>query len=108
MTNQERTRWKTWADSLRQKMMTGLTAEVTKSVDDIISETASTKAQSTLRSAKFWEACQSGTSPSDFLTSAGFEIEFEQDEKRNVQKVNLRLNQTWMTILDGVLERKGV
>ena len=106
MTNQEKAKWKTWADSLRQEMMTGLTAEVTKSVDDIISETASTRAESTLRSAKFWEA-KSGTSPREVLASAGFEIEVEQDEQRNVQEVSLRLNPTWMTILDRVLERKG-
>ena len=86
--------------------MTGLTAEVTKSVEAITSETATTKAESTLRSARFWRACQSGKRPNDFLTTAGFEIEFQQDEKRNVREVTLRLNQTWTAILQRVLARK--
>ena len=86
--------------------MTNLMAEVTKSVTVITSETATNKSESTLRSVRFWRACQSGKSPNDFLARAGFEIEFQQDEERNVQEVTLRLNQTWMSILDGVLERK--
>ena len=103
---QEKTRWKNWADGLRKEMMTNLTAEVTKSVEVITSETATSKSESTLRSVRFWRACQSGKSPNDFLARAGFEIEFQQDESRNVREVTLRLNQTWMTILDGVLDRK--
>jgi hypothetical protein len=106
MAVQEKTRWKNWADGLRQEMMTSLTAEVTKTVDSIISETATTKAESTLRSARFWRACQSGKSPNDFLSTAGFEIEFQQDDGSNVDEVTLRLNETWMSILLGVLDRK--
>lgn len=106
MSVQEKTRWKNWADCLRQEMMTSLTAEVTKSLEAITSETATSKAESTLRSARFWKACQSGKSPNDFLATAGFEIDFQQDDERNVREVTLRLNQTWMTILNGVLDRK--
>jgi len=54
----DQTRWRNWADELRQEMMTNLTAEVTKSVDAITSETATTKSASTLRSASFWRSCQ--------------------------------------------------
>ncbi len=107
MTGQEKTRWKNWAVSLRQEMMTGLTPTVTKSVEDITSETATTKADSTLRSVRFWRACQQGKSPNDALTTAGFEIEFLVDEESNVPEVTLKLNGTWMTILDRVLERKN-
>ena len=106
MTVQEKTRWKNWADSLRKEMMTNLKAEVTKSVEAITSETSTNKSESTLRSARFWRACQSGKSPNDFLARAGFEIEFQQDEERNVREVTLRLNKTWLTILHGVLDRK--
>lgn len=106
MTLPEKTRWKNWAECLRQEMMSSLTAEVTKSVEVISSETATTKAESTLRSARFWKACQSGKSPNDFLAKAGFEIEFEQDEARRVRDVTLRLNSTWTTILRRVLDRK--
>ena len=106
MTVSEKALWKSWAEQLRQEMMTGLAGEVTKSVDAIISETSSGKAESTLRSARFWRACQAGKSPNDFLATAGFEVEFEQDDKRNVHEVTLRLNETWMTILQGVLDRK--
>lgn len=106
MTVQEKTRWKDWADGLRQQMMTGLTPEVTKSVSAITSETATTKKDSSLRSVRFWRACQLGESPNDFLAKAGFDIEFAQDEQQHVQDVTLRLNESWMTILNRVLERK--
>ena len=103
---QEKTRWKNWADELRQEMMTSFTTEVTKSVEAITAETATSKAASSLRSARFWESCRSGKSPNDFLAKAGFEIEFQQDEQRNVNEVTLRLNQTWLTILQGAIDRK--
>ena len=106
MTIQEKAKWKNWADCLRQEMMTNLTAEVTMSVDCIVSETATTKAESTLQSVRFWRACQSGKSPNDFFATAGFEIEFQPNDERTVDEVTLRLNDTWMTILNRVLERK--
>jgi len=102
----EKTLWKNWADGLRQDMMTNLTAKVTKSVEDITTESATTKAESTLRSVRFWKACQAGKSPNDFLARAGFEIEFQQGDARNVREVTLQLNQTWMSILDRVLDEK--
>ena len=107
MSIQEKTRWKNWADGLRQEMMSSLTEEVTRSVESITSETASTKSESSLRSARFWRACQLGDSPNDFLAKAGFEIEFQEDDQRVVQEVTLRLNKTWKTILHRVLERKN-
>jgi len=106
MTVQEKTRWKTWADGLRQEMMTSFTEEVTRSVESITSETETTRAESSLRSARFWRACQVGDSPNDVFAKAGFEIEFEQDDERNVTEVTLRLNKTWMSILQQVLERR--
>jgi len=106
MTVSEKTLWKNWADGLRQEMMANLTAKVTKSVEDITSESATTKAESTLRSVRFWKACQVGKSPNDFLATAGFEIEFQQDESRHVREVTLRLNKSWMTILQRVLDRE--
>lgn len=106
MAVQERLLWRNWADCLRQQMMTELTAEVTKSVEAITAETATTKAERTLRGERFWRACQLGKSPNDFLTKAGFEIEFQQDDKRHVREVTLRLNQSWMNILQRVLDRK--
>jgi len=108
MAIQEKSRWKKWAETLRQEMMTSLTSEVTKSVEDISSETATTKAQNTVRSERFWRACQAGSSPNDFLATAGFEIDFEADEDKNVREVTLKLNRTWMTILQGVLDRKKI
>lgn len=107
MAVQEKTRWKNWADGLRQTMMTSLKPEVTKSVEAITSETATTKAESTLRSVRFWQACQAGDSPNDVLAKAGFEIEFQPDEARHVQEVTLRLNQSWLTILQRVLDREN-
>lgn len=108
MTIQEKTRWKNWADGLRQEMMSSLTSEVTKSVDVIISETATKKPYNTLRSQRFWRSCQVGNSPNDCLAKAGFELEFQPDEGSGVREVTLRLNETWMRILRGVLQRKTV
>ena len=75
MTAQDKIRWKDWADSLRQEMMTGLDVEVTKSVETIISETGTSKAKSTVCSTRFWQACQNGRPPNEFLLKAGFEID---------------------------------
>jgi len=107
MTGPEKTRWKNWADGLRQEMMGGLTAHVTKTVDVVISETASTTAVSTLRSERFWRAVQIGDSPNEVLAKAGFDLEFEQDDDRKVSEVTFRLNRTWLNILDRVLERQN-
>lgn len=108
MTGQEKTRWKNWADDLRQKMMMSMTAEVTKTVETITTETATTKSASTIRSARFWRACQSATGAHACLATAGFEIEFQEGKDHCVQEVTFRLNSTWMTILDRVLDRKRV
>jgi len=106
MTVQEKTRWKEWAEGLRQEMMVGLTVDVTKSVLAILAATGTTKSEKTLRSERFWLACQAGTSPNETLSKAGFEIEFEADENRQVEQVTLRLNQIWRDILQGVLDRQ--
>ena len=103
----ERKRWKEWADGLRQEMMGSLTPQVTKSVQTISSETTTTKTEKTLRSKGFWQSCQAGKSPNDVLAKAGFEIEFEQDQELGVQEVTLRLNESWMSILQRVLDRQA-
>lgn len=107
MTVQDKARWKQWADCLRQEMMGSRTPNVTKSVEAIVAETATTKNEKTVRSERFWLACQAGTSPNDTLTKAGFEIEFEAGDDRRVEEVTLRLNQTWMDILQRVLDRQN-
>ena len=106
MTVQEKKRWKEWADRLRQEMMGSRATDVTKSVDAIVAATATTKGEKTVRSERFWLACQAGTSPNEVLAQAGFEIEFEADDERRVEEVTLRLNRTWRNILQGVLDRQ--
>ncbi len=107
MVVQNQARWKNWADSLRKEMMGSLTPEVTKSVTTIADETATTLAESTLHKERFWLVRQSGKSPIHILTTAGFEIELQQDEKSNVQEVTFKLNETWLRIMQGVLDRKN-
>ena len=104
---QEKKRWKEWADALRQEMMRSLTTDVTKSVDAIIAATETTKDEKTVRSERFWRACQAGTSPNETLAKAGFEIEFEAADNRLVEKVTLRLNPTWRNILQGAKKRRN-
>ena len=105
MSVQEKNRWKQWADSLRQEMMGSLTSEVTKSVEAIATEVATTKSENTWRSERFWRSCQVGASPNDFLRVSGFEIDF-QPRDHSVCEVTLRLNETWMEILQDVLDRQ--
>ena len=102
----DKTRWKNWADCLRQEMMVTLTPEVCKSIDAIVEETGTTKAQRTLRSVAFWRSCQSGASANNSLFVAGFDIEFQEDENRCVSEVTLKLNSTWRFIMQKVLDRK--
>ena len=85
--------------------MGSLTPQVTKSVDDITSETGTTKAESTMRSIRFWQSCQDGKSPNDVLTTAGFEVDFQPVDERYVREVTLRLDPSWMSILQRKLDR---
>ena len=108
MTVAEKRKWKEWAEELRQQMMRSLTPEITKSVVEIRSEINSTKTEDTIKSAKFWNACQSGKGPNDHLAKAGFDIEFDCDEAKKVHVVTLRLNDKWMPILNSVIERNNL
>lgn len=103
----EKARWKKWADSLRQEMMVALTPQVTKSVETIATETGSTKGKETLKSIAYWRSCQSGASANDSLSVAGFEIDFQEDQDRRVSEVTLKLNSTWLSIMQKVLDRRA-
>ena len=102
----EKKRWKNWADDLRQHMMGNLTSEITKTVESIALETESTKPEKTLMSVRFWRDCQAGKTPHDHLAKAGFQVEFQPDEANQVRNVTLRLDTTWMAILQKVLDRQ--
>ena len=106
MSARDKTRWKEWADSLRQEMMSELTPQVTKTVESITVETGTEKSPTVLRSQRFWNAIQAGKGPNDTLVKAGFEIEFEANDAREIEMVTLRLNETWKSILQGVLDRR--
>jgi len=106
MSVRDKARWKEWADGLRQAMMSELTPNVTKSVQDIINETGTDKSESVLGTTKFWQACQAATGTNDTLSKAGFEIEFEANAEGKVDTVTLRLNETWKAIMQRVLDRR--
>ena len=106
MSVQDKVLWKKWAENLRGEMMTGLTPELTKTVESVAKETGTVKAESTLHSVRFWKAVQNGKSPNDALSSAGFDVDFEPEEDKKVREVTFKLNSTWMSILQGVLDRK--
>ena len=106
MTARDRLRWKAWADSLRQTMMTELTTSVTKSVSQIIAETATEKSVSVLGTQRFWKTLQAGNGGNDTLVQAGFDIEFTTNEEGKVEAVTLQLNDTWTAILQRVLDRR--
>jgi len=107
MTVRDKVRWREWADGLRQTMMSELTPHVTKSVEDIINETSTEKSPSVLGTPKFWKACQAGKGTNDTLSKAGFEIEFESNDEGKVEAVTLQLNDTWRSIMQGVLDRRA-
>ena len=107
MSVRDKVRWKEWADDLRQTMMAELTPYVTKSVEEIIKETATEKSASVLGTQKFWKACQAGKGTNDTLSKAGFEIEFESNAEGKVATVTLHLNDTWKAIMQRVLDRRA-
>ena len=102
----DKARWKKWADALRQEMMVELKPSVTKSIDDIAEESGTTKSPKTLKSLAYWRSCQAGAAANDSLKAAGFELEFaEKDKGSGVSEVTLKLNSTWMNIMQKVLDR---
>ena len=103
MSVRDNVRWKDWADGLRQTLMAQMTPQVTKSIEEIIKETATEKSASVLGTQRFWKACQAGTN--NTLSTAGFEIEFESNEEGKVETVTLQLNKTWKAIMKRVLDR---
>ncbi len=106
MSVRDKTRWREWAERLRQEMMSGLTPQVTKSVDTITEEIGTDKSPSVLHSSRFWSSCQAAQGANDTLVKAGFEIEFEPNDESEVDEVTLRLNGTWKAIMQGVLDRR--
>lgn len=106
MSVRDKTRWREWAERLRQEMMTALTPEVTKSVDTITEETGTDKSPSVLHSRRFWTSCQTAQGSNDTLVKAGFEVEFQPNEESEVELVTLRLNGTWRAIMQRVLDRR--
>ena len=103
MSVRDKVRWKEWADGLRQTMMTQLTPHVTKSVEEIIKETATAKSASVLGTQRFWTAFQAGKGTNDTLSRAGFETNAEG----KVENVTLQLNDTWKAIMQRVLDRRA-
>lgn len=106
MSVRDKTLWKEWAERLRQEMMTGLTPQVTKSVDTITEEIGTDKSPTVLHSRRFWSSCQAAQGTNDTLVKAGFEIEFEPNEDSQVDVVTLRLNNDWRAIMQRVLDRR--
>lgn len=106
MSVRDKTRWREWADGLRQKMMSELTPQVTKSVDTLSEEVGTDMSPSLLHSRRFWNACQLGKKPHETLVKAGFEVEFESNDQKEINTVTLRLNDTWKSIMQRVLDRR--
>ncbi|MDA0660974.1 MAG: hypothetical protein O2931_10920 [Planctomycetota bacterium] len=106
MSVRENTRWKEWADGLRQSMMKDLTSEVIKTVDAITEETGSDRSRNVLHSRRFWDSYQVGKSPHDVFLKAGLELEFKPNEKSEIDVITIRLNKTWKSIMQRVLDRQ--
>ena len=103
MAVQERVLWLRWAEELRKEMMTGKMPVVTRTVTSIAEETKTAKSTKVLSSARFWRDCQAGKGPQGCLVGAGFVVEFAEGQA--VENVTLRLNATWLAILQRVLDR---
>ncbi|MFK7737971.1 MAG: hypothetical protein AB8B50_18215 [Pirellulaceae bacterium] len=101
----DKARWKKWADNLRQEMMVSLTPEVCKPIEAIMEESETTKTEKRLRSAAFWKACQGGTTANDAIVVAGFEIDYNVEDDGTVCEVTFKLNSTWHSIMQKVLDR---
>ena len=70
MSVRDKTRWREWAERLRQEMMSALTPQVTKSVDTITEEIGTDKSPSVLHSSRFWSSCQTAQGTNDTLVKA--------------------------------------
>ena len=104
--SRDQKRWKDWADTLRQEMMTGLVPEITKSVDEITEETGTEKSSSTLHSQRFWNACRDGQGSHGTIVKAGFEVSYKVNGEGKVDAVTFRLNESWRSILQRVMDRQ--
>ena len=107
MTAKEKARWKSWADDLRQQMMTNLVPTSTKSVAAIIEESRTETSETILATPRFWKALQAGNGSNDVIAKAGFTIEFEPNADGKIKSVEFQLNETWNSILQQVLDRKS-
>ncbi len=106
MTTREQARWKEWADRLRQSMMADLTPYITKSIAEIVEETATQRSPSVLATRRFWTTVQTGEQNNHILARAGFQIEFSPSEGGNVESVTLRLNDTWSRIMQHMIDQQ--
>ncbi len=104
--SRDQKRWKEWADTLRQSMMAGRIGQITKSVDEISQETGTEKSATTLHSQKFWNACRDGEGSHGTLSKAGFQLSFAPNAAGKVDTVTFRLNESWLAILQRVLDRQ--
>jgi len=103
----DNTLWKNWADRLRQEMMQGLTAQITKSVASITQEIGTDRSPIVLKSLRFWNSCRIGKSPNDVFPKAGLELDFQPNEKSEVELITIRLNDTWKAIMQRALDRNS-
>ncbi|HEU0068070.1 MAG TPA: hypothetical protein VFQ26_02260 [Nitrospiraceae bacterium] len=107
MSVKENTRWKEWAERLRQRMMAELTTEVALPVERIRTEIKTDKSASAMRTRKFWTAFQAEADTNNVLRKAGFHIDFVPNANGDVEVVTLRLNDTWKSIMQRVLDRRA-
>ena len=94
---------KEWADGIRKSLMVGAQSELTKSIDEIRTESGTRETQTRLRKLGPWLPGAKETPFIELIRRAGLETTCRADAQGFVDFVTFRLNETWL----GIRERFG-
>lgn len=94
---------KEWADGIRKSLMVGAEPELTKSIDEIRSESGTSETQARLRKPGPWMFTGKVTPFMELIRGAGLEVSHQSNAEGLVDFVTFRLNETWL----GIRQRFG-
>lgn len=94
---------KEWADGIRKSLMVGSDAEMTKSIDEIRSESGTSEPQARLSKPGPWVPGAKTTPLIELIHLAGLEVSCKSNVDGLVDRVTFRLNETWL----GIRQRFG-
>jgi hypothetical protein len=91
--------WKEWTIDLRQHMIRNKLPEITKSTEEIRTETGTDETLKSLQSQSFWKAVRDQVKDWDTIPRNGLEVTSEPNAVGEVEFVTLWLNDTWKSVV---------